>query len=340
MDVPSGSENTAIGNIAENDVVDLLKTIPNVVSDRVRRDVNNSHFDVYFSLENESFERGLQVKSIRPKKSGYGYSMDGVNKYKNGMLIVGINKAKHFGLAYIKEDKHHKKSASITPGQIRGVFSQLVLNWIDFRKRLIQLLPHATVITQQIFEKSLTKNMLLSYNSIERFAILCKIFSLSLQIGQDTSSVSDAIFEGKRAQFKYKSAPSVKRDGAHRGCYNIGFSKNGPNKTKVPYEKGDNDFYIIELGTHHGDFLILLESQLIEKGNIKVRDQTGRIIQSGTTGLSVFPYNYLEIAQQSLTCPVRGNWTCDGSIVAGSSATWISTTKGLIKLNSKSVRTK
>ena len=55
-----------------------------------------------------------------------------------------------------------------------------------------------------------------------------------------------------------------------------------------------NNFYIIEVGSHHGDFLILPEKILIIKGIISSGNN------NGTRFLSIYPYDY-----------TKRNWTSD-----------------------------
>jgi hypothetical protein len=90
--------------------------------------------------------------------------------------------------------------------------------------------------------------------------------------------------------------------------------------SKGPYKQGDNDLYIIELGSNHGDFLILSEKILIEKGYIQTNEQKGK------KNLNVYPHDYVE--KKLLTTighksKIKGNWSCDKSL-------WISTEKGFL----------
>ena len=89
-----------------------------------------------------------------------------------------------------------------------------------------------------------------------------------------------------------------------------------------PYIKGNNDFYIIEIGGYHGEFLWLTEDILIEH---KLVDTDKKY-----SNLSVFPYDYVEkkllTVDVKYKSKVKGNWTCNIDY-------WVSTEKGCLGIN-------
>ena len=249
------------------------------------------------------------MKTIGKIKSRNGYQMNHLDRYDNGMSIVGINKADNIGVCYIKTDIYHKSTACMTLGaKCNSIFSKLLKRWDDFLTIFIQLLPFGTIISNEIYEKSITHMMLISSKSLKRFQIFCLKHNFKCELVDDNSSVTDLVFNGIKAQMKFASLPENTR---RTYSYKVLLGKNGKNDTsnlKIPYEKGDNDIYIIELGTHQGDFLFLPESLLIEKGYIKTYTQTGK------RNLNVYLHDYVEVnrlLKQKHVSKIKGNWTCD-----------------------------
>jgi hypothetical protein len=311
-----GSKTTATGNVAEQHVIELLSNIPIVT--KVWKDVANSKFDIYYMLQNETCTRGLQVKAITIKrKTGNrtDYKMGARKNYPIGLLVVGLNKEEGIGLAFLYEKIHEGSAASMTKGaKLGGTFSKLLCEWDIFRERLIQLLPLSIIVTDAVFESSITPNMQASVESLKRFSFFCKKNGFTCTEVQDTSSKTDLIFEGAKAQLKY----CANEVDARNHCYRV---KLCTGKEKVPYAKGDNNIYIIEIGAHHGVFIFLQEDLLIEKGFIRTDTQPGKI------GLDIFPYDYVEKAKlksRDNASRCKGNWTCDKIL-------WLSTENGLIK---------
>lgn len=312
-----GSVNAAIGNETESDAVELLSSFSCVQN--AWRDLNNSKFDIYYILHGENLVRGLQVKSIMKSKSNDRlYYMKHLDLYMNGMLIIGLNKREQIGLAYINEDKYHKSTANMRINAPRGgIFSKLLMRWEFFTKSLVNLLSSGIILTEDVFRASIAPKMLMSTDSTQRLSIFANKYGFAFKVNEDTSSRTDVIFEGMRAQLKYASMPINVKNKSYAYAICLASRRNGSYK---PYQKGDNDIYIIELGAHHGDFLFLSEALLIARGYIGTENQIG------LTSLHVFPYDYIENSTMPVSkfTPIRGNWTCNKSL-------WLSTAKGEIK---------
>lgn len=315
MDISeSDSTHVNIGCIAERDLINLLKTFNCIES--VEKDHHNSKFDLYYKLKGESWKRGLQVKAITKIKYSEDYRMNHLDRYSNGMLIVGINLQEKLGLAYLKSQKYDVSTARIsTNPKSEGIFSKLLLPWEIFLIHLQNLLFSGVVITQDTFENSMTETTFKEYSSLERFFILCKKCGFEYKRVFNNASKTDLILEGLRVQLKFSAAQTcpTKRTYSHKVSLST---------SEGPYRKGDNDLYIVELGSNQGDFLFLPEDLLIEKGYIKTFSQPGR------TNLDVYPYDYVQ--KRKLITPkchhnkITGNWTCDKSL-------WISTQYGPLK---------
>jgi len=305
------SDNNTIGNNTEQEIIKILKECETIQN--VWKDYSNSKFDIYFILNGETITRGLQVKAItKVKGKKDNFRMNHLDRYENGMLIVGMNIENNFGLAYIKTDSYDIITSTFSLG-IKGNsrFKSIIMYGYNFRRQLYTLLTSAPIVTQEVFEKSITKDQLSEHNSISRFIALCVKFGFTnIKRVENSSSHTDLLLNGLKIQMKYAAnQSSVTSKGTY--SYKITLAKANGMKTKQPYRQGDNDFYIIELLPNHGDFLILSETLLIEKGYIQT------INQKGKWNLDVYPYDYVEKKKATMTknlSMVKGNWTCDRSL--------------------------
>lgn len=299
------SEEITIGNRTEHDLIKLLKD--NNLVNHIWKDYSNSKYDLYFKLYNEDFVRGLQVKSITKRTTRPGYSIKGLNKYENGMLIVALNKELGLGLLYIMCDELKAKTADMTIGGTRGKFSKLLLNWPNFIQYLSFLLNKASIITKEIFRNSMTRENFLEHESILRFIKFCDKFNFNVKRVENNGSQTDLLVNNLKIQMKYCSKMKNPDNGEY--SFWISLSKSGGyKKPHIPYEKGDNDFYIIEIGSHHGYFLAIPENILIDKRIIKTDNQTGKPY------IIVFPFDYLDTKETNKVIKdkkaIKGNWTC------------------------------
>lgn len=267
---------TAIGNIAEEDVIQILQGFSNVK--QVWKDTQNSKFDIYYILDNESVTRGLQVKFMSKNKNRKnGFSISDINGYNEGMLMVALNKEYGIGLAYLHEAKHNKiKSAYMSiSSNARNEFSKILLKWDDFLIHLKTIITQGTVVTAELFKNSMAPRSFIEYESIERFRLLCEKYGWKFERNTDTGSVTDVYVDTFKIQMKYTNR-FVVTTGRHRVSLHKTAYKNNK-KSNVSYEQGDNDYYIIEMGCCLGEFLIISEKLLIEKGFISINKQKALI---------------------------------------------------------------
>jgi len=296
------ADGVTIGNIAEQEIIELLRSFSKVK--QVWKDTSNSKFDLYFNLINENLIRGLQVKAITKRPDRSSYRISGLDKYNDGMLIVGSNKEIGIGLLFISSEHTKMKMASISLNSKLGVISRLVMIWSNFVKNLENNLTTAPIVTAGVFEKSMPASSFLEYNSIGRFLIYCQKFGFNVRIVENNSSHTDLLVDGRKAQMKYVSKPHRPSNGDYFYKVSLSKSRHG-GKNGIPYNKGDNDLYIVEIGDYPGDFFIATESILIEKGYIKTETKPGK------GNLNVFPYDYLEKSENKNNLQIKGNWTCN-----------------------------
>lgn len=211
--------------------------------------------------------------------------MGNVNGYMDNTLMIGVNEEYKVGLAYLYSDNYNDKHAKVSKtNNPKSKYSKLLLNWNDFTIHLYNLLNSAIIVTPQIYKSSMLSKNYNEYESHKRFKFFCNKYNFNIQKQMIKESKTDLIVDNFKIQLFFSSKPIKYYHDVH---------------SAIPYKKGDNDFYVIELRTHLGDFLILHESILIEQQFIATETHKGR------TGLHIFPYDYLK------TYPDRkGNFTC------------------------------
>lgn len=277
------------GCSAEFSMIKILETLDSVV--KIKKDYYNSKFDIYFYLK-DGIKRGLQVKHLsRRSDLSNKYALSHIDSYTIGTLIVGLNEQYGVGLAYLYSDVYNDKygHASIMKNP-KGKYSKLLLNWPDFILHLEIMLKSATIITPEIFRLSMTPESYKEYLSIKRFKLFCMKYELDVK-HYGSSCATDLMIGNVKIQMKYIEKPFKPNE-----SYMVSFARHN----REPYKKGDNDFYIMEIGSYHGMFLILHESILIDKQYIDTETVIGRHI------LHFFPYDYVK------NNPTRkGNWTCE-----------------------------
>lgn len=311
------SESAMYGDLSEERVLCILKTFISV--SEARRDRYNSKFDIYYELKGEDFTRGLQVKTIIQPYSDT-YQLGGLYKYEVGMLIVGINYP-NFGILHIVDelDKDNVTSYLSLTRREKTKLEKEILMWSDFLVELEKSLTQGIIVTPEIFKKSVSPMFYREYESIERFKIFCVNHGLKLEEVYNVSSPTDLIVNGFKVQMKYRSQS---KNYAVEGIkhYSFAFRRTG----KVKYIRGDNDFYVLELGNYHGDFLWIPDYLLVEKGYISKGP-----LEKEEKSLCIFPYDYVEKRRENVTTTqknrhqIKGNWSCNRRY-------WISTTRGCL----------
>ena len=301
--IPIPQDNTSLetGHNAEMYIIRVLNTFNSVK--KAWKDTNNSKFDVYFKLKGEKNIRGLQVKAII-SNGKTGYRMKEINKYQNGMLIVGIHTELNFGVAFLFDEKYNVPDASLSLRKnSKGVFSQLIRHGLNFNAYLEQMLPQAISISKELYLSLIPPLVQLERLSIRRFKKMCKQRGWSFKRNEDNASVTDVYVNGLKIQMKY-----VSRIGEKSYSYKANLCRS---YNTQPYKKGDNDLYIIEIGERHGEFCCIPEKVLIAKGCISDDEY-----MPDHLSIQVFPVDYVKNKRESLINQkyinyYRGNWTSD-----------------------------
>ena len=301
--IPVSQENTNLetGHHAEMYIVDLLNTFDFVES--AWKDTNNSKCDVYFLLKGEDTKRGLQVKAIT-SHSEYGYGMQKINIYPNGMLMVGIHTELNFGVVYNFEEKYNVSSAFMSLNKkSTTIFSELIRHGSNFNTYLEQMISQALIVTDELYLNFIAPSVQLELASHNRFEILCGKAGWSYKRNEDNASVTDVFVNGLKIQMKY-----VSNHGKGYGSYRAHINRS---HNFQPYKKDDNDLYIIEIGERHGEFICIPEKVMIEKGCIAIDEY-----MPDHQSIQVFPVDYVKNKRESMVNQkyinmIRGNWTTD-----------------------------
>lgn len=307
-----------VSNASEQDVISILKEF-DCVKD-VWKDRYNSKFDIYYTLKDEDVIRGLQIKSINRVTSRIDeYEINDLDKYIDGMLIVCVNKLINIGFAYVDSNYYRTMQTKISLKRDPiNKFEKLILEWDDFILKLKDTLCYGLIVTPELYKNSMSPNHFLEHQSIERFNLFCIKYGLKCELNYDNSSPTDLFVDGFKIQMKYSSKPIGQITGTY--SYDINLHRNG----SIKYKKGDNDFYVIEIGGYHNDFIWLSENLLIAKGYISENIKTDEI---STCNMHIFPPDYIEkkllITADKYKSQIKGNWSCDKKY-------WISTEKGCL----------
>ncbi len=294
----NSSPEVEIGNISEICVLNLLLSFNTV--QWAQRDFNNSKYDIFFRIKSDCLLRGLQVKTLGVIGKN-SFQIRDLHKYSDGTLIVCVH-PEQYGIVFLMSDLYRIVTARVTIGGTKSAYSKILQTWNDFVIKLKDGLISAQIIYD--IRSTMTEDNVKSYESTQRFIKFCKIHNLEYKVVPDASNVTDMIVNGKKLQLKYSSEP----ESSNRNySYHINLKRT---IDSIPYKEGDNDFYIIELGGFHGEFLILPEYQLINRGYISSNGN------KGITTLHVFHETYVECKKLISSKPgyVRGNWMCNSNL--------------------------
>ena len=155
---------------------------------------------------------------------------------------------------------------------------------IKFEEELESLLADTFEVTPEMFRASIPDDNWKERLSLKRCKLECRKRNWHFERVLDNSSVTDVIINGLKVQMKYVGSPTNTEKGyAHRLQFKRCSGKSW-------YKQGDNDLYIIEIESNHGDFMILTEALMIEHGFIETSTKNIR-----TTSISVYHPEFKKI---------------------------------------------
>jgi hypothetical protein len=304
------------GDQVEIFVAELLKA--SKLLQNVRRSQYNCRLDILYEVDGQT--RGIQVKKLskgKMGKYGFNYRSAKMNGYAHDTVIICIHtedkKAVLLTGGDVKDTKAIKVSKLGNPGQWNRF---LLPSWDNLFRELEE-----AALTSTIYDESrhLTSESTKEKESIERFVSLCKQFSLEFIPSESNADMSDGIINGKKIQLKFRSTQAT-----NRRYYQTNMLRSHGRTVadRTPYEKGNNDFYIFEVGgpkdnpkRYFNNFLIIPEDKLIEEGIIKTEHQKGK------TFIQIYPFDYLTYQKKAIqAAELKGNWTIDRELWYNSSS--------------------
>jgi hypothetical protein len=285
----AGCKNRQIGNAIEDFVLNWILGFACVKYARI--DINNSSFDILFMLHGEDFFRGIQTKKLSvdsksKSKSSKPYAARETNGYPNNTLMIMVNMEAQFGITYLMSDEDNRSGNSISVRyplvnnrtQI-SKYTRLASSFDKLKPQIETHLKSAIIVTNEVYIKNISPTILKEIYSMGRFKQFCDTYGIPYEDVRDNSAPTDLLVYKKLMQMKFSSI----KYGTNGDMIRIKLSR-GQNK---PYEKGQNNYYVIEVETHIGWFLIIPESILINAGFISEDDS----IETRNC-LRIFPHNY------------------------------------------------
>lgn len=230
---------------------------------------DNSTIDIIFKLENETFYRALQCKTLR--KDLYSpscFTFKSSSNYNDDLLILAANIENNIYTYFFYEEIKNKKTVSIS---INDPLRKIFFSEKKFIKEISTLLDKTRIIdgTEYMY---ITHRK--EYDMINRLKIKLKEIGLKFK-----KNKADDVIDGKIYNDEYKHNVQLKHStDIHKNCCAFNFYKQ-EDKKHIPYSDKDNiDFFIFEIGeTYENNFFILPINILIDKGYIKTNDTPGRI---------------------------------------------------------------
>ena len=274
---------TKIGDASEFFIRDLListgryKIVEKIGQNGCTGDLKVTHFDDSFNY--------VQVKTLTKKTDAINaFSSRNTNEYPPDMLLVFVdNSRKYLAMDFDKNlgnDAYFNFNDKASYGETKFDDQKLFLD------KFHELVKLSTTVNSYSESYRKEKEML------ERFNQYCKARGILYQKNDTNSDTIDGFINGFSFQAKFKGKNREKRL-----TWKINFSKNagrlnGKNLRKA-YEKGDFQFYVIELGetfdgkkNYIGNFLIIPHDQFVEL------DKFGVEGDEGATTISICPPDY------------------------------------------------
>lgn len=259
---------TKTGDDNEKFVLKLLKQIKKEHDDidvvkRVGQDGGNADLLIKFTYE--KFYRAIQVKTMAKiigPKDYYAFNAE----YKGNMLMIGINK-EQTRFVVMPRDQILTKNASFGFGRANTKNKEYMFTDLtEFKAKLYTLSKNALVLDEK---GNMGITQLKEFKSLKRLKKISKQFNLKFKLHESRASPIDCWINKKRIQCKYSN-----RIGSEN-TYKVGILKHD-RKTLIPYEDGDFDFLICELGQYKKHFYIIPIQILVEKGYIRTKKQSGK----------------------------------------------------------------
>jgi len=270
----NGVNLTKIGDDSEKFIRDLL--IDTHMYQEVEKlgeyggsaDIKIQHWD-----ESTNF---IQVKTMTEVKDNVGFVINNDKKYEDDMLMVLVDKKREkFAVMFYRDIKHLQMvKLNYTP---HGKYKDFLYTDVElFTVKLTELIPlSSTINTMASTHKK-------EYESLNRLAVFCKDNQLSYKRNESNGDAVDGFINNYTFQAKFRSVNEKKSETyVISCCKSAGYI--GKKRIGKPYEIGDFDFLVVELGgtttepdKYKGSFFIIPTQALIERGIMKTDTCAGK----------------------------------------------------------------
>ena len=222
--------------------------------------------------------RFIQVKKLsRDKTKSVVYSVCGLRHYADNMLIAMISiEHRKFCLGFGRE--FNRKSGSIKISFTNGpnkYGSNICQDEEEFINRLVKSIPESVTINKMSVDEQKEVDMK------KRLILYCEQNDLEYKECETSLSTVDCYVNQLRCQLKFVS--NLREGRQHYSIHTCkcgGYLKKGKLRLQYPYNEGDFDLLIVEVGgkpEYLGQFCVIPVMKLIEQNIVKTETQKGRI---------------------------------------------------------------
>lgn len=271
-----------IGDEAEIYVRDLLiktgkyKDVEKIGHTGADADIRVTHFDGSFNF--------IQVKTMC-KVSENSFKCNIENEYPDNMLIVFVDiERKHFALEFEGNLKTH--GLSFTFNGKSDMKNIMYTDVFLFVQKIHELVKFSSIVTAYSY------NCMKELKMLARLEKFCKANGMIFKRNDTNGTTVDCFINGYSVQAKY-----ISKNAKGNQRFRTNFSKhagrlNGVNVRKC-YERGDFDFFIVELGKsrdgtkrYKGNFCIIPEHEFADQNIFLTKTFKGKI------ALTISPADY------------------------------------------------
>lgn len=271
------SQNSALciakGDINELNILNIYKEYDNLFRSLTRIGQRGNKFDIIFEFKNELYTRGIQVKSISYDNIRKSYYFGVPDIYEPETLIVGINdKDNIYCLLYVYELQGSTRVNFYPESKKYTTHAKyFYTNKEKFKNDLIIKSKQSFIIDD--IRKYFSKELLLEYESIERFKLKCQELGLEWKENNTNSNEIDFFVNNKKIQHKSSTSSS------DNNTYHFNLTKSNGYKKVKPYSNMDQiDYFVFEIANkdYIGNFFIVPINDMIKNEYLKTDKCKGK----------------------------------------------------------------
>ncbi len=264
---------TAIGDASEIFIADLIrntgkyKQVEKIGQGGCTADIKVTHFDDTFNY--------VQVKTLTKRADLIsGYTCRKTNKYPDDMLLIFVDNTRKFFAMDFEENL--KINDVLFNYNGRSDYSNIMYTDPNLLlEEFHELIKFSTQVNTYNATYRKEKEML------ERLEAYCKANNMKYEKNTTNSNTVDGYINGHSFQAKYKG-----KDEKKKHIFRVNFVKNAGRLNgkfiKKPYEKGDFEFFIVELGgtfddkkNYKGNFCVIPHDEFVKRGTFGTDEEEG-----------------------------------------------------------------